>query len=162
MPSLESYVARFGRVGSDLLARSGSHRILRIALVAALIAYQPGTTYLQAAGNCEVIREVKTNNNQSCQCSDGKCPPMMVGHDYLKCADAATGQQGQDGGCVSEVGTIAHFVNCESNANYMAMMIWAGSFVGCMIVCGSIPAAGPAVWAWPQAPQPAACPRAQR
>ncbi len=145
MPSLESYVARFGRVGSDLLARSGSHRILRIALVAALIAYQPGTTYLQAAGNCEVIREVKTNNNQSCQCSDGKCPPMMVGHDYLKCADAATGQQGQDGGCVSEVGTIAHFVNCESNANYMAMMIWAGSFVGCMIVCGSIPAAGPAV-----------------
>ena len=145
MLSLESYVARFGRVGSDLLTRSRSHRILRIALVAALIAYQPGSTYLQAAGNCQVIREVKTNNNQSCQCSDGQCPPMKLIRDYLKCGDAATGQQGQDGDCVSEVRTIGNLVHCESNANYMALMMWAGGFVGCMFTCGAIPASGPAV-----------------
>lgn len=65
--------------------------------------------------------------------------------DYLTCGDAATGQEGLDGDCVSEVRTIGNLVQCESNANYMALMMWATGFVGCMFTCGAIPASGPGV-----------------
>ena len=143
MSTSKAIVGGIGRAYRSLLAVSPSQAVLRVAIAATLFAYQPANSYLQAATSCEVKRSVITLSNQSCQCAAGQCPPILKVDKHYVCDDVEKDEHGQDGGCVKDIGVVGEYVQCQSNANLVAITFWAGGFVFCMGLCAAaIPPVG--------------------
>lgn len=127
-------------VNPDLSDRNWISRVVtRIGLAITIVVQVPGTLYVHAddttVKKCEVIRGQRAVNMQSCVCNAGQCGSILYMFDHRLCDGVMPGEPGQDGGCVPTVDVVAIRMQCDSNPNYYALLVWTGTFTLCAWAC---------------------------